>query len=192
LTRVDPSLGPEMKSTGEIMGTDLDYPRALYKAMVACGVDMPPRGAIIATIADADKPEALPVLRGFFELGYRLICTSGTARFLAENGIETETANKIHEGGQTLVSLIQDGRVDLLVNTVSSNKRSEQEARVLRRAAVENGVPCLTSLETASALLEALTTRGHDQAGPNCMTIDEYCNFAAAPGRDVTETERHA
>jgi carbamoyl-phosphate synthase large subunit len=178
LTKVDVSLGPEMKSTGEIMGTDVDYPRALYKAMVASGVDVPLHGAIIATVADADKQEALPLLRRYHRLGYRIFATSGTAHYLQQNGIDAEQANKIHEGGRTLVQLIQDGKVNLLINTVSRNKRSEREATLLRRAAVENGVPCLTSLDTAGALLEALESRQARQ-GPegqlHCLTIDEYC-----------------
>jgi carbamoyl-phosphate synthase large subunit len=183
LARVDVNLGPEMKSTGEIMGTDFDYPRALYKAMVASGVDVPPQGAIIATIADADKQEALPILRRYHELGYRLTATSGTARYLQQNGIVAEQANKIHEGGRTLVSLIQEGQVNLLINTVGRNKLSEREAAVLRRTAVENNVPCLTSLDTAAALLEALEARQaaaalgeeDDSLRPHCRTIDEYC-----------------
>jgi carbamoyl-phosphate synthase large subunit len=184
LTRVDVNLGPEMKSTGEIMGTDVDYPRALYKAMIASGVDVPRHGAIIATIADADKQEALPLLSRYSRLGYRLYATSGTARFLEQNGIEAEQANKIHEGGRTLISLIQDGKVNLLINTVSRNKRSEREAALLRRSAVENGVPCLTSLDTAAALLEALEAqilRQDGEAKPHCLTIDEYCALPAAP-----------
>src|SRR6266542_1116330 len=92
LTKVDVSLGPEMKSTGEIMGTDRDYPRALYKAMVASGVDVPRHGAIIATIANPDKPEALPLLRRYHQLGYRLYATAGTAAFLQRNGIDAERA----------------------------------------------------------------------------------------------------
>jgi len=178
LTKVDVNLGPEMKSTGEIMGTDVDYPRALYKAMVASGVDVPLRGAIIATVADPDKQEALPLLRRYHELGYRIYATSGTSRYLQQNDIAAEQANKIHEGGQTLISLIQEGKVHLLINTVSRNKRSEREALLLRRAAVENGVPCLTSLDTAAALLEALESRRdrQDEASqPHCLTIDEYC-----------------
>jgi len=184
LTRVDVNLGPEMKSTGEIMGTDFDYPRALYKAMVASGVDVPRQGAIIATIADPDKQEALPLLRRCHELGYRLHATAGTAGYLEQNGIEAEQANKIHEGGRTLISLIQEGKIILLINTVSNNKRSEREAALLRRAAVENGVPCLTSLDTVAALLDALEARtdGADgDAKPHCLTIDEYC--AGAGGR---------
>jgi carbamoyl-phosphate synthase large subunit len=178
LTKVDVSLGPEMKSTGEVMGTDLDYPRALYKAMIASGVDVPPNGGIIATIADPDKQEALPLLRRYHRLGYRLHATAGTAAFLQQNGIDAERANKLHERGHTLIALIQEGKVNLLINTVSQNKLSEREAALLRRAAVENGVPCLTSLDTASALLEALETRydaQEEEARPHCRTIDEYC-----------------
>jgi carbamoyl-phosphate synthase large subunit len=178
LTKVDVSLGPEMKSTGEIMGTDRDYPRALYKAMVASGVDVPRHGAIIATIADPDKQEALPLLRRYHQLGYRIYSTAGTTAFLQRNGIDAERANKIHEGGRTLVSLIQESKVNLLINTVSRNKLSEREAAILRRTAVENGVPCLTSLDTAAALLRALEARGAGGDGdslPHCLTIDEYC-----------------
>jgi carbamoyl-phosphate synthase large subunit len=182
LTKVDVNLGPEMKSTGEIMGTDLDYPKALYKAMIASGVDVPRQGAIIATIADPDKPEALPLIRRYHELGYRIYATAGTARMLQENGIDAESANKIHEGGLTLVQLIQDGRVNLLINTVSRDKLSEREAAVLRRTAVENAVPCLTSLDTAAALLAALEARADGQeedSRPHCLTIDEYCALPA-------------
>jgi len=178
LTKVDVNLGPEMKSTGEIMGTDVDYPRALYKAMVASGVDVPLHGAIIATVADADKQEALPLLRRYHQLGYRIYATAGTARYLQQNGIDAEQANKIHEGGSTLISLIQAGKVNLLINTVSQNKRSEREAILLRRAAVENGVPCLTSLDTATALVAALESRrarSGPASQPHCLTIDEYC-----------------
>jgi carbamoyl-phosphate synthase large subunit len=183
LTKVDVNLGPEMKSTGEIMGTDLDYPRALYKAMIASGVDVPRQGALIATIADPDKQEALPILRRYRELGYRIYATAGTARYLEQNGVEAEPANKIREGGRTLVSLIQEGKIVLLINTVSRNRLSEREAQVLRRTAVENGVPCLTSLDTARALLAGLQARAGEgeDARPHCRTIDEYC-FPAAPG----------
>ncbi len=186
LTRVDVNLGPEMKSTGEIMGTDFDYPRALYKAMVASGVDVPPHGAIIATIADPDKQEALPLLRRYAELGYRLFATAGTAALLTLYGIPAEPAMKIHEGGRTLVSLIQEGSVNLLINTVSRNKRSEREAAVLRRTAVENGVPCLTSLDTAAALLQALELQAYgtaEESRPHCRTIDEYCGLPTAEAR---------
>jgi carbamoyl-phosphate synthase large subunit len=185
LSMAEIALGPEMKSTGEIMGTDVDYPRALYKAMIASGVDVPREGAVIATIADPDKQEALPLLRRFHRLGYKIYSTVGTGQYLQRNGIDAETANKIHQGGRTLISLIQEGKVNLLINTVSRDRRSEQEAAILRRTAVENGVPCLTSLDTASALLEALEARERGSepgAGTHCRTIDEYCGHFARTG----------
>jgi carbamoyl-phosphate synthase large subunit len=174
LGKVDVNLGPEMKSTGEIMGTDLDYPRALYKAMIASGVDVPAEGAMIATIADMDKAEALPILRGFKSLGFSIYATEGTARFLGENGIAAERVNKVHQGAQNLVTLIQSGAIHLLLNTISRDRQSEREAALIRRASVENGVPCLTSLDTARALLTALTARQTGAAQPHCMTIDGY------------------
>src|SRR5207248_1325316 len=131
LTRVDVNLGPEMKSTGEIMGTDRDYPRALYKAMLASGVVVPDRGSIIVTIADPDKPEALPIVREFRELGFDIFATDGTARYLNDQGVRATRVNKIHQGGETLVEMIRTGRAHLLVNTVSTNKKSEREAAEL-------------------------------------------------------------
>lgn len=180
LTQVDVTLGPEMKSTGEIMGTDRDYPRALYKAMVASGVDIPARGTMIVTIADPNKLESLPIISEFHRRGFEIYATSGTAAFLTENGIPATRVNKLHEGRETLVDLIRSGRAHLLINTISSNKRSEREAAVLRRAAVENGVPCLTSLDTARALLMAMDSRPNGESngsGPHCLTIDEYCQI---------------
>jgi carbamoyl-phosphate synthase large subunit len=177
LLRVDVNLGPEMKSTGEIMGTDLDYPRALYKAMVAAGVDVPAKGSLIATIADADKEEALPVIRRFADLGFKIWATEGTARFLNLMGVEATRVNKVHQGENNLVDLIHDGKVDLLLNTISKDRQTEQEAALIRRASVEHGIPCLTSLDTAQALLTALGSRddpGGNSARPHCLPIDEY------------------
>lgn len=173
LHRVDINLGPEMKSTGEIMGVDTDYPRALYKAMVASGIDVPTEGSLVATIADPDKPEALPIIRGFAELGFRVFATEGTARFLQEHGIPAQAVKKLHEGEDNIEHLIRSGQISLLLNTLSTNKRIEREAARIRRASVEAGVPCLTSLDTARALLLALSarTRGEPFA---LATVDEY------------------
>jgi carbamoyl-phosphate synthase large subunit len=176
LLAVDVNLGPEMKSTGEVMGTDLDYPRALYKAMIAAGVDVPAKGSLLATIADADKEEALPVIRRFADLGFKIYATEGTARFLIATGVEATRVNKIHQGEITLLDLIHDGKVDLLLNTISKDRQTEREAALIRRASVEHGIPCLTSLDTAQALLTALGSRdNHGVNGrPHCLPIDEY------------------
>lgn len=173
LTGVDIGLGPEMKSTGEIMGIDTDYNRALYKAMVASGVDVPIQGKLIATIAEHDKPESVAIIRDFVELGYTVYATAGTAKYLNEQGIAAEPVKKIREGTPNLLDLIRSGDIDLLINTLSTEKHTEREATQIRRASVEVGVPCLTSLDTARALLLALSARkaGVDFA---CATVDEY------------------
>jgi carbamoyl-phosphate synthase large subunit len=174
LVGVDIPLGPEMKSTGEILGQAKDYPRALYKALVASGLDMPLKGGLLATIADSDKEESLPLLKEFAALGFRLYATAGTFRFLREQGVSSEQVNKISEGNPDILDLIYGGHVGLLINTVSKDKRVEREGAQIRRASVERGVPCLTSLDTAQALLIALRSY---QGGADMLTVntvDEY------------------
>lgn len=173
LTGVDVVLGPEMKSTGEIMGIDTDYGRALHKAMVASAIDVPLKGKLIATIAENDKQEALALIREFVAIGYEVYATRGTAGFLNANGIEASRVNKIHEGSPHLLELVRSGEIDLLINTTSLEKRTEREASQIRRGSVEMGVPCLTSLDTARALLLSLEARGKGE-GFACKTIDSY------------------
>lgn len=177
LTGVDINLGPEMKSTGEIMGIDTNYDRALYKAMVASGVDVPIQGTLIATIADHDKNESLPILMGFRDLGYSIYATAGTARFLNEHGVEAHPVLKIREGSPNLVDLIRGGEINLMINTLSTDKRSELEAAHIRRATVEVGVNCLTSLDTARALLRALEARRRGEEFA-CEAVDGYLTRA--------------
>ncbi|HOQ27278.1 MAG TPA: carbamoyl-phosphate synthase large chain, partial [Armatimonadota bacterium] len=177
LHRVDIGLGPEMKSTGEILGIDTDFSRALYKAMIASGIAVPTEGGtLLATIADRDKEEALPILQGFVDFGFRIVATAGTARFLKEHGINATAVRKIQEGSPNMLDLVRSGEVALLINTLSNNKVSELDASKTRRASVELGVPCLTSLDTARALLMALRSQ---REGLQCLTIDEY--VAASP-----------
>ena len=172
---VDNSLGPEMKSTGEILGQDTSYGRALYKALIASGLDMPIKGGVLVTVADSDKAEALPLVKQFAELGFALYATAGTAQFLADAGVWAETVAKISDGSPNLLDLLHSGKIGLLINTLSKNKRIEREGAQIRRASVERGIPCLTSLDTAAALLLALRSQG-DAGGnvPFVRTVDEY------------------
>ena len=173
LAKVDISLGPEMKSTGEVMGMDAQYPLALYKAMVASGIGVPTGGNMIVTVANADKAEAVSIVRDFARLGFHVIATEGTAHYLNEQNIPTETVKKLHQGEGNIVDLIRSGKISLLINTLSNDKRIEREGARIRRASVEAGVPCLTSLDTARALVIALEARRHGSEFA-LATVDEY------------------
>jgi len=179
LTQVDINLGPEMKSTGEIMGVDPDYSVALYKAMVAAGVEVPSRGALIATIADRDKEEAGELIRQLAELGFRIHATRGTRRYLSSIGVESTPVKKIHEGPPDIIDLIRSGEIHLVLNTLSPDRNPEREGARIRRASVEHAIPCLTSLDTARALLLALSSR---RAGGDFtfLPIHEYMAMPAA------------
>ncbi|MBP6965335.1 MAG: carbamoyl-phosphate synthase large subunit [Armatimonadetes bacterium] len=173
LVQVDIGLGPEMKSTGEVMGVNGSFYSALYKALVASGVDVPSQGSLIATIADQDKAEALPIIRRFARLGFEIYATAGTAEFLNEKGCEANEVKKIGEGSPNLLDLVRSGEIDLLINTISRDKKIEIEGAMIRRASVEHGIPCLTSLDTAKALLLALASKKEGQTF-DCLTIDQY------------------
>ncbi len=177
LTEVDISLGPEMKSTGEIMGIDKDFSRALYKAMVASHMDCPVGGKMIATIADQDKQEAVDIIRDFVDIGYEVFATEGTSRFLERNGVKTTMVGKIEDKDSiNLMDLIQRNEINLLINTASKDRKIEKEAALIRRATVQRSIPCLTSLDTAKALILALRSKQRGE-NPACLPIDEYLSF---------------
>jgi carbamoyl-phosphate synthase large subunit len=177
LTEVDINLGPEMKSTGEIMGIDVDYSKALYKAMVAAGVGVPSGGALIATIADRDKEEAGELIRELTELGFRIYATRGTQQYLEKIGVAATPVKKIHEGSPNIIDLVRSGEIHLVLNTLSPERNPEREGARIRRASVEHSIPCLTSLDTARALLFALTS--HRKIGElTSLPIQEYVKMA--------------
>ncbi|MCY0903213.1 MAG: ATP-grasp domain-containing protein, partial [Firmicutes bacterium] len=153
---VDISLGPEMKSTGEVMGRDTHYEKALYKGMVAAGTDLPRHGTVLATVADKDKEEAWPLLAEFARLGYRLAATEGTARYLRSRGLTVRVVNKLAQGTPNLSDDIRQGQIQLVINTLTKGLKPERDGFRIRRTAVENGVPCLTSLDTAKSVLDIM------------------------------------
>jgi len=156
LTNVDSALGPEMKSTGEAMGRDTNFQRALNKAFKAAGIDFPELGTILVTIADKHKDETLPLLKRFHEHGFKFLATSGTAKFLAQNGLPVGEVEKIGRAEKDLLSDIKEGRVQLIINTITRGKNVESDGFKMRRAAVESGVVCMTSIDTTKALIEAI------------------------------------
>ena len=157
LTRVDVSLGPEMKSTGEVMGKDSTLEKALYKGMIGAGRKVPLHGAILFTVADKHKEEACELARRFQEIGFRIWATEGTAKYFEEHGVKTKIGYKIEENPEiNLIDLIQKGKVQYIVNTMTKGKQSERDGFQIRRTSVENGVPCLTSMDTVEAILKVI------------------------------------
>lgn len=156
LRRVDITLGPEMKSTGEVMGKDTTVEKALYKGLVASGMEIKEYGSVLMTVSDKDKQEMLGLARRFKNIGYHILATAGTAEVLKAEGIDVEIVNKIGEEGRTLLDVIQNGEAQLVINTLTKGKQPERDGFRIRRESVENGVPCLTSIDTADATLRVI------------------------------------
>ncbi|WOD62135.1 carbamoyl-phosphate synthase large subunit [Niallia taxi] len=156
LRRVDITLGPEMKSTGEVMGKDVTLEKALYKGLVASGMKIQTFGTVLLTIGDKDKEEALLLAKRFVNIGYSLMATSGTAEFLQDNHIPVKVVDKIGGEGTTLIDVIRNGQAQFVINTFSKGSQPARDGFRIRRESVENGIPCLTSLDTAEAILRVV------------------------------------
>jgi carbamoyl-phosphate synthase large subunit len=156
LRRVDITLGPEMKSTGEVMGKDTTLEKALYKGLIASKMKIKKFGTVLLTIADKDKEEAIELAKRFTEIGYKLVATSGTANYLKNAGVHVDVVGKIGSEGITLLDYIRKGKVQLVINTLTRGKQPERDGFKIRRESVENGIPCLTSLDTADAILKVI------------------------------------
>ncbi|MCY9658337.1 carbamoyl-phosphate synthase large subunit [Paenibacillus chondroitinus] len=156
LRRVDTTLGPEMKSTGEVMGRDTNFAKALYKGLIGAGMKIPSAGSVVVTVADKDKEEAIEILKGFYRLGYKIIATGGTATAIEEAGLPVTTVHKLSEGSPNILDLIRSGDAQFVVNTLTKGKTPERDGFRIRREAVENGVVCMTSLDTVRALVNML------------------------------------
>ena len=156
LLDVDTYLGPEMKSTGEVMGIDRAFAPALWKSLVAAGLAPMPHGKVLITVADKDKAEVVPIIEGFHWLGYDLVATSGTAALVRSLGIDVTEVPKLGDGDATILNVIRSGECAAVVNTPTLGKTVDRDGFLIRRAAVEARVPCLTSLDTALAVVTAL------------------------------------
>ena len=163
LTGLDTVLSPEMKSTGEAIGYDKSLNRAVYKSIKASGLKVSNYGTVLATIADKDKEAALPLLKRFYDLGFNIEATSGTADFLKKHGIRTRVKKKLSQGSEEILDSLRKGYVTYVVNTISESEMTQRKDGLkIRRTAVENNVPVFTSLDTVSVLLDVLeeTTMG--------------------------------
>ncbi len=157
LAGADAYLSPEMKSTGEAIGYDKTLNRALYKALNAAGMNVANYGTILVTVADKDKAEALPLVRRFYDLGFNIEATRGTAAYLKQHGIRTRVKPKLSEGSEEILDSIRKGYVNYVISTRDINSENEiTDGYVIRRAAVENNVTMFTSLDTVRVLLDVL------------------------------------
>ena len=172
LSGVDTYLGPEMKSTGEVMGIDTNFSSAVAKALIASGMMLPEKGSILLTIADRDKADAVPMIRQLAEAGYGLFATAGTAGMIRGLGIDAFAIPKAHTGERpNTVDIIADGTVSAVVNTIEGDRESLEDGFEIRRAAVDRRIPCFTSLDTARAAVESLIGGA---ANYNIKPLPEY------------------
>lgn len=161
LAKVDSLLGPEMKSTGEVMGSDVTIEKALYKAFEASYFHLPEYGNIVFTIADDSKEKALGLAQRFAAIGYSIFATQGTADYLSKHGIDAHLVNKIGENqDQDIPALVRAGKVQAIINTVGTKRTTDKDGEIIRSSAIEQGVPLFTALDTANAMLKVLENRG--------------------------------
>ena len=157
LVGVDSYLGPEMKSTGEVMGIDLDFPNALSKALLAANLNLTRGMGVLLSIADRNKAESLPLIRQLLRADCRLYATEGTAAMIDALGLPvTMITKKLREGNPNVVDVIEDASVGAVINTISESSRVLRDGFDIRRAALERRIPCFTSLDTARAAVESL------------------------------------
>ena len=159
LRGADTSLGPEMKSTGECLGISKNFDEALYKAFLGAGIDLPKHKKMIITVKDADKLEAAAVAKRFEALGYEIYATRSTARVLRENGVNAIKVKKVSEESPNVMDLLLGHEIDLVIDTPTQGRDKSRDGFLIRRISIETGVTCLTSLDTANALVTSLETR---------------------------------
>ena len=160
LTDVDVQLGPEMKSTGEVLGIGRTLEEAIYKGLLVAGYRMQRSGGVLITVRDSDKPEIAEIAKQYAELGFKLYATTGTARLLKLAGLEDViSVAKLYEGKNQIYELLESGVVSIIISSSSKGRLPERDSVKMRRKAVELGIPCLTSLDTAAALARSIRSR---------------------------------
>ncbi|MBI4231414.1 MAG: carbamoyl-phosphate synthase large subunit, partial [Planctomycetes bacterium] len=177
----DVLLGPEMRSTGEVMGVDVDLGRALAKAKLGAGQNLPREGRIFLSVKDADKREAYSIARQLHEMGYVLAATGGTHRVLTANGIPAERVHKLHEGRPHVLDLVKNRQIDLIINTPSGRDPKADEA-VIRAHAVDYGIPLITNIHAAAAAVDGMEALRRGELRPVALQ-DLYAPPRGVPPR---------
>ena len=188
--RADALLGPEMKSTGEVMGVASDYPAAFGKAQAAAGAELPSAGTVFISVTDGDKPAATQIAAAFHDMGFRVLATGGTATAIRRMGVPVERIRKLSEGSPNVVERIESGEVDLVVNTPTGSG-ARADGYEIRRAAIGRGIPCITTMSGASAAQRAIRARRAGET--SVISLQElHGQGAGLPGEVSAETPRSA
>jgi carbamoyl-phosphate synthase large subunit len=178
--RSDALLGPEMKSTGEVMGVASDYPAAFGKAQAAAGAELPSAGRVFISVTDGDKPAATQIAAGFHDMGFRVLATGGTAQAIRRMGVPVERIKKLSEGSPNVVERIEAGEVDLVINTPTGSG-ARADGYEIRRAAVARGIPCITTMSGASAAQRAIRA-GRSAEEASAISLQELHGAAQGAG----------
>jgi carbamoyl-phosphate synthase large subunit len=173
----DSVLGPEMKSTGEVMGIAADFPTAFGKAQAAAGVSLPAGGSVFITVTDTDKPAATQIAARFHDLGFEVVATGGTAQAISAMGVPVKRIRKLAEGSPHVVDLIRERRCDLVINTPTGSG-ARTDGLEIRTAAVRQGIPCVTTMTGASAAVRAIAAQKEREA--EVLSLQEIHDIAAA------------
>ena len=171
----DTILGPEMRSTGEVMGIDADFGRAFAKAEMGAGEKLPLGGTVFVSMSDRDKPLCVDVIREFINLGFHVIATQGTRNFLQEQGLKIDSILKLHEGRPNVLDAIKNQHIQLIINT-PSGEGAQSDARLIRRTALAYKVPTITTIAGARATVAAIRSLQNTNLG--VKVIQEYCSVS--------------
>jgi carbamoyl-phosphate synthase large subunit len=169
---VDPVLGPEMRSTGEVLGLSTDWGRAFFKAEEGTRTELPLHGTVLISVSDRDKPELLEIARSFAEDGFKILSTGGTYDLISEAGIETEKINKIYEGRPNIIDAITNGEVDLIVNTPTDKKDAVSDSYI-RQNAIKHHIPYMTTMAAARATAAGIRAENKGEGLP-VVSLQEY------------------
>ena len=175
LSGLDTQLGPEMKSTGEVLGIARDRKEALFKGLVSAGYTMAKKGGVLITVRDSDKAEIGSIASKYAELGFSLYATKGTARILRQQGLSVTAINKMAEEGENTKTMLESGKIQYIISTSAKGRTPARDSVKIRRIAVEHGIPCLTSLDTADALADILSQDYH----LNNVELVDICRLSA-------------
>ena len=177
LTDVDTQLGPEMKSTGEVLGVGRDLAEALYKGLAAAGHKMEREGGVFVSVRFSDKTEITEITKKFADIGFKIYATKGTGEALQKSGLQVEVVNKIHEDSENnIMTLLESGKVNYIISTSARGRNPARDSVKIRRKACLLGIPCLTALDTASSLADSLMS-GYNEDNTELVEINESCGL---------------